>query len=80
MLVAGIAYGAIELWKSRGDDAWLLAPYVVALCNFLVIKSVPELQEANHPLAFMMLGAVAALVHRSRAARRARAEEERESA
>lgn len=70
MLVAAIVYGGLELWRSRGAASWLLAPFVVALCNFLVIKSVLS-QEANHPLAFVMLGAVAALVHRSKAARRA---------
>lgn len=41
----------------------LLLPLAVALGNFLVVKSVLVL-EPNHPLVFMMLGAIVALTYR----------------
>ena len=41
----------------------LLAPLLIALTNFLVIKSIFSQQE-NHPLAFVMMGAVVVLAWR----------------
>jgi hypothetical protein len=43
----------------------LLVPLSVSLVAFVIIKAVLN-QDANHPLAFIMAGAVVALVHRSR--------------
>ena len=45
------------------DDFSFFGPLTNALVNFLVIKSVFS-QESNHPLAFMMIGAVVTLVYR----------------
>jgi hypothetical protein len=42
----------------------LLLPMSVALINFVIVKSVFS-QEANHPLVFMILGAVVALTYRA---------------
>lgn len=42
----------------------LLLPLAVSLTNFVIIKSVLS-QDANHPYAFMMLGAVVALAYRA---------------
>jgi hypothetical protein len=51
---------------SRQDqEIRLLLPMAVALLNFVLVKSVFS-QDANHPLIFMMLGAVVALTYRSR--------------
>jgi hypothetical protein len=41
----------------------LFAPLAIALTNFLVIKSVFS-QQDNHPVVYMMLGAVVALCNR----------------
>jgi hypothetical protein len=49
--------------RPQGELTMLL-PLVVALMNFVVIKSVFS-QNANHPLVFMMLGAVVALTYRA---------------
>jgi hypothetical protein len=43
----------------------LLIPFSVALVNYVIVKSVLS-QDANHPLVFMMLGAVVALTYRAR--------------
>lgn len=52
---------------SRQDqEIRLLLPIAVSLLNFVLVKSVFS-QDANHPLIFMMLGAVVALTYRSRA-------------
>lgn len=51
---------------SRQDqEIRLLLPISVAIINFVVVKSVLS-QDANHPLIFMMLGAVVALTYRAR--------------
>jgi hypothetical protein len=49
--------------RPRGELTMLL-PLVVSLMIFVVIKSVFS-QAANHPLVFMMLGAVVALTYRA---------------
>jgi len=49
--------------RPKGELTMLL-PLVVALMNFVVIKSVFS-QNANHPLVFMLLGAVVALTYRA---------------
>jgi hypothetical protein len=43
----------------------LLIPLSVTLVAFIVVKGVLS-QDNNHPMAFMMLGAIVALIHRSR--------------
>jgi hypothetical protein len=50
---------------SPSQEVKLLIPFSVCLVNYVIIKSVFS-QDANHPLAFMMLGAVMALVYRAR--------------
>ena len=50
--------------KTNDRDAALLTPLTVALTNFFVIKAVFS-QQDNHPLYFMMLGMLVALVWRS---------------
>ena len=50
---------------AEGDQAFL-TPLALALVNFIVIKSVFS-QQDNHPLVFMMLGIVVALVAREKA-------------
>lgn len=42
----------------------LLIPLIVSLINFVIIKSVLS-QDANHPIVFIMLGAILALVWRA---------------
>lgn len=49
----------------RARDYALFTPIAISLVTFFVIKSVFS-QEGNHPLVFMMLGAIAALVYRLR--------------
>lgn len=59
--------GKQALFKSVGEDGEVafLAPLAMALMNFIVIKSVFS-QQDNHPLVFMMLGMIAALLARTR--------------
>jgi O-antigen ligase len=54
--------GSRELIKAgdREDTSWL-APTLLALGNFVVIKSILSQQE-NHPLAFLYLGMALALI------------------
>jgi hypothetical protein len=52
--------------ESRADqEIRLLLPIAVSLINYFIVKSVLS-QDANHPLIFMMLGAVVALTYRAR--------------
>jgi hypothetical protein len=50
----------------RDRDTSICLPIAVALLNFIIIKSVFS-NDDNHPLIFMMMGMLAALVHRIRA-------------
>ncbi len=65
MIIATIIGGGKQLIRVRpGDtDGAMLAPLLIALTNFLVIKSIFSQQE-NHALAFVMMGAVVALAWR----------------
>jgi hypothetical protein len=67
MLLSAIGYGASALWKRRGlaGETGLIAPATIALCAFVVEKAVFSEQD-NHPLAFMLMGMVAALAYRAR--------------
>jgi len=53
------------LTVGRHRDYSVLIPIAISLTTFFVIKSVFS-QEGNHPLVFMMLGAIAALIYRVR--------------
>jgi hypothetical protein len=65
MIIAAIMGGGKQLIRVRAADAdgAMLAPFLIALTNFLVIKSIFSQQE-NHPLAFVMMGAVVVLAWR----------------
>ena len=52
--------GARRLPHAYTPEHMLIAPLTIALFNFVVIKSIFSQQE-NHPLAFIMLGAIVAL-------------------
>lgn len=65
MILGAIYHGGLALLKTREREALLLAPIIVALTNFFIIKSIFS-QLENHPIVFMMLGMVAALVYRVR--------------
>ncbi len=56
--------GKVIVTMRPTGELTMLLPLVVALMNFLIIKSVFS-QNANHPLVFMMLGAVVALTYRA---------------
>lgn len=63
MMVYGIRMlWGLELTYSDGDYLFI-GPSIIAMFNFLVIKSVLSQQE-NHPLVFMICGMMAALLHR----------------
>lgn len=66
MIIYGIFKSGEAVYYSRDKTTAWLAPIGIALCNFLIIKSVFSQQE-NHPLVFMLLGMVVALVARERA-------------
>jgi hypothetical protein len=66
LMLRGVFVGARTVVGARGDEEFrLLLPLSVALMDFVISKSVFS-QEANHPLIFMMLGAVMAMAYRSR--------------
>jgi hypothetical protein len=58
--ISGRCYFSSKEWS---EDGYLLGPLMLSLVTFCVIKSVFS-EDDNHPLAFMMLGMVLALVHR----------------
>jgi len=60
-IVFALKYVLMRGLKDR--EYGFLMPIAIALINFTIIKSVFS-EEDNHPLMFMMLGAVVALVHR----------------
>jgi hypothetical protein len=51
--------------RAKQEEYMLLLPISVSLVVFLIIKSVFS-QQDNHPLVFMMLGMVTALIYRTR--------------
>lgn len=65
MFLFAIWYGAKALLDARSKDTLILVPLCIALTNFFIIKSIFSQQE-NHPLAFAMLGAIVALVWRTK--------------
>lgn len=66
MFLWSIGKGATSLPRSTNRDTEFIAPLTIALANFVVIKSILSQQE-NHPLAFVLLGALCALIYRCRA-------------
>lgn len=66
MLRAAWTAASTVVGSRQDQEIRLLLPIAVAIINFVVVKSVLS-QDANHPLIFMMLGAVVALTYRSRA-------------
>jgi hypothetical protein len=65
MLRAAFTAAKIAVTESGDREIDLLLPISVSLLNFVIVKMVFS-QDANHPLIFMMLGAVIALTHRAR--------------
>jgi len=63
MFAAGIIYGSRAIFRTKSYGTSFIVPAVIALANFIVVKSVLS-QEAGHPLAFMLLGMVVALAYR----------------
>lgn len=55
--------GARRLRRAATPEQTLIGPILIALVNFLVIKSIFSQQE-NHPLVFVLLGVLAALIWR----------------
>jgi O-Antigen ligase len=71
MFLRGVWISARAVIQSRVEgELGLLLPMCVALMNFVVVKSVFS-QDANHPIVFMMLGAVVAMAHRAAVAAKA---------
>jgi hypothetical protein len=65
MILVAISYGAKYAFKSdaqKGEFGFFI-PLTISLTNFFVIKSVFS-NDDNHPLAFMMMGMIVALVYR----------------
>ena len=62
--MTGVQTCALPISRSGEREIDLLLPISVALLNFVIVKMVFS-QDANHPLIFMMLGAVVALAYRA---------------
>jgi len=64
MLVASTYYAAKYAVRSPKGELSYFMPAAIALVNFIVIKSVFS-QQDNHPLIFMLMGIVTAMVYRA---------------
>ena len=64
MLVASTYYAAKYAVQSPKGELSYFMPAAIALANFIVIKSVFS-QQDNHPLIFMLMGIVTAMVYRA---------------
>ena len=64
MLVASTYYAAKYAVQSPKGELSYFMPAAIALVNFIVIKSVFS-QQDNHPLIFMLMGIVTAMVYRA---------------
>lgn len=60
MFLSSAAHGARAVLKFQTQEQLLLIPLIIALLNFVIVKSVFAQQE-NHPLIFIFLGAITAL-------------------
>ena len=66
MFLGSAWVAATTVIKTPGTrEMRLLMPLSVSLVAFIVVKGVLS-QDANHPLVFMMMGAIAAMVHRAK--------------
>jgi hypothetical protein len=63
MILAGIGYGGKAVLDARDPETRLLVPAIISLAIFFIIKSIFSQQE-NHPIIFVILGMVVALVWR----------------
>ncbi len=63
MFVAQAYYSAFAILKARTTEQMLVAPLIMALVNFVVIKTVLSQQE-NHAFVFAILGTLTALIWR----------------
>jgi hypothetical protein len=63
MFLIALYAGTKALLRSTEPETRILVPLLIAIANFVVIKSVFS-QEANHPIIFCFLGATVALVYR----------------
>ena len=69
IVISAIIYSGRAAISPRLDpELTLLAPLCITMANFLVIKSVFS-QQDNHPIIFMALGMIAALVYRAQTPR-----------
>ena len=64
MLVASTYYAAKYAVQSPKGELSYFMPAAIALVNFIVIKSVFS-QQDSHPLIFMLMGIVTAMVYRA---------------
>jgi O-antigen ligase len=64
MLVISTYYAAKYAVRSPTGELSYFMPAAIALVNFIVIKSVFS-QQDNHPLIFMLMGIVTAMVYRA---------------
>ncbi|MEO8723327.1 MAG: O-antigen ligase family protein [Sphingobium sp.] len=64
MFVAAIYHGGKALLTTQDREILYLAPLVISAINFVIIKSIFSQQE-NHPLIFIVLGAITALTMRA---------------
>lgn len=64
--IRGIWIASESVVKTGGKgEIGLLLPLSISLINYVIVKAVLS-QDANHPLVFMMMGGIVALVYRSR--------------
>lgn len=64
MLVISCSYAAKYALRAPKGELTFFMPAAIALVNFIVIKSVFS-QQDNHPLIFMLMGIVTAMVYRA---------------
>ncbi|KRC39134.1 hypothetical protein ASE17_15725 [Phenylobacterium sp. Root77] len=64
MLIASTYYAAKYAVRAPTGELSFFMPAAIALVNFIVIKSVFS-QQDNHPLIFMLMGIVTAMVYRA---------------
>ena len=60
---AALYYGSMKLLKAKTEEHFLLIPLMSVIAIFIVIKSVFA-QQDNHPLVFIILGALCAICWR----------------
>ena len=65
ILISALSYGGLTLWRARSlkGEFQLILPACIAITSFMVERTVFS-QEDNMPILFIMLGFLAALIHR----------------